>query len=78
MISNENLEEAFARTENSSKEGSLSQNNRWSRTALSFEGLHFSKESAVRDHLLFKYLLFYFITYNLLKSVQKFEIVNIL
>ena len=25
-----------------------------------------------------KYLLFYFITYNLLKSVSKFEIVNIL
>ena len=43
LISRESLEEAFARTENSSKEGSLSQNSRWSRTALSFEGLHFLK-----------------------------------
>ena len=43
LISKENLEEAFARTENSSKEGSLSQNSRWSRTALWFEGLHFLK-----------------------------------
>ena len=43
MISKENLEKAFAGTKNSSKEGSLSQNSRW------FP----SKESAVRDHLLF-------------------------
>ena len=38
-----NLEEAFARTENSSEEGLLSQNSRWSQNVLSFEGLHFLK-----------------------------------
>ena len=49
LISKENLEEVFARTENSSKEGSLSQNNRWSRIALSFEGLHFLKVRFLKD-----------------------------
>ena len=48
LISKENLEEAFARTENSSMEGSLSQNSRWSRTALSFERLHFLKVKGVK------------------------------
>ena len=43
LVSKETVEEYFARTENSSREGSLSQNSRWSRTILSFEGLHFLK-----------------------------------
>ena len=66
LISKENVGEAFARPESSSKEGSLSQNSRWSRTALSFEGLkvidNVLTESpvnlTVEKHLLILSLLF--------------------
>ena len=52
LISKENLEEAFARTKNSSKEESLSQISRWSRAALSFEGLHFLKVKGDKTNML--------------------------